>query len=290
MSERNSILCFGEIVWDALPDGLFLGGAPLNVAYHLNKLGCPAYPVSRIGRDFLGEETTRRLKAAGIPDDLVQVDAAQHTGAVVVSINNDGDASYTILEPASWDFIEMQPELQAAAAGARALVYGTLSTRSEANTRLLEELIDEVPFTLCDVNLRKPFDDPANALRWASRATVVKLNDEELDVLSPAEKTATLEEKATGLVELLGAETVVVTRGGKGALVVSNGTCHSVPSPKIEVADTVGAGDAFTAAFLSVYIETRSAEKALEKAIQLGAYVASQRGAQPKYDAADLLG
>jgi fructokinase len=289
MKSTGSILCFGEIVWDCLPEGLFLGGAPLNVAYHLKKLGHSAYPVSRIGKDFLGEETARRLKASGLPLDLVQIDANHRTGAVIVSLNEEGNASYSILEPASWDFIEPEAKLREAAGSASALVYGTLSTRSQANAEVLRELIATIPFSVCDVNLRKPYDDPENAIHWASKASVVKLNDEELDQLAPCEKSDSLEKKAAELAKLLGVETLVVTRGGEGALVLHNGVVHSAQSPKVDVADTVGAGDAFTAAFISEFIQSGSAEEALKKAIQIGGYVASQRGAQPRYEPEDIL-
>jgi fructokinase len=195
MKIDGDILCFGEIVWDALPDGIFLGGAPLNVAYHLNQLGWQAYPVSRIGQDFLGKQTLRNLERANVSSKLIQVDQTYDTGAVVVSLSENGDASYEILQPASWDFIESTPDLMEHAVRAGGLVYGSLATRSEHNAKLLAELIDLVPFSVCDVNLRKPFDDPENAIKWASKASLVKLNDEELEVLSPALHSATIEDK-----------------------------------------------------------------------------------------------
>lgn len=290
MSERGTVLCFGEIVWDALPEGIFLGGAPLNVAYHLNKLGCRACPVSRIGTDFLGEETLRRLRARGVPVDLVQTDPVHRSGAVLVTINAGGDAGYEILESVSWDFIQPADELRAAASEASALVYGTLSTRSPQNSAVLHELIDTIPFSVCDVNLRKPYDDRENALKWASRASMVKLNEEELERLAPSGGKPGLEEKAAALSELLGVTTLVVTRGAEGALVWHEGTVHSVAAPKVEVADTVGAGDAFTAAFINEFMRSESPEAALKQAIQLGAFVAGQRGAQPEYDARTMFG
>lgn len=290
MNPSGSILCFGEIVWDALPDGIFLGGAPLNVACHLNRLGSKAFPVSRIGKDFLGEETLRRLKSSSVPADLVQCDPDHRTGAVLVSINEHGDASYSILEPASWDFIQPDAALKEAAGQASALVYGTLSTRSEENATVLNDLITTIPFSLCDVNLRKPYDDRENAIHWASQATVVKLNDEELDKLSPAGPQASLNEKAEAFSRLTSVNTIVVTRGGKGAFVLSNGESFSVPAPKVKVADTVGAGDAFTAAFLGNFLRTKSPEEALCDAIKLGAFVAGKRGAQPVYDPVELGG
>lgn len=290
MKITGDILCFGEIVWDALPEGIFLGGAPLNVAYHLNRLGRRAFPVSRIGKDFLGKQTLRNLERAGVSAKLIQTDETYHTGAVVVSLSEGGDASYEILQPASWDFIQSTPELMEHAVRAGGLVYGSLATRSEHNAKLLGELIDRVPFSVCDVNLRKPFDDPENAIKWASKASLVKLNDDELDVLSPASQSDGLEEKAAAFAEKIGVKTIVVTRGGDGAYVYHEGRGLGSPSPKVEVADTVGAGDAFTAAFISTFMEAGDVDAALEKALRLGAFVAGQRGAQPEYDPAKVLG
>jgi len=286
---KHTILCFGEIVWDALPSGIFLGGAPLNVAYHLNRLGHEAYPVSRTGNDFLGDQTRRNLMRAHVSTKLVQKDKRHMTGAVVVSIGESGDASYEILRPAAWDFIEETPELLEAAMEARALVYGSLATRSEANARLLGHLIEQIPLTVCDVNLRKPHDDPANALAWAAKAGIVKLNDEELDRLTPASTADSLEEKARALAGKLNCRTLVVTRGGEGAYVLEDGNGISRPAPKVEVADTVGAGDAFTAGFLSARLNECSLEGSLEKALKLGGFVAGRSGAQPSYDPAEIF-
>jgi fructokinase len=285
MSNDGTILCFGEIVWDALPAGIFLGGAPLNVAYHLNRLGCRALPVSRVGADFLGDETLRRLKDAGVATELVQIDPDAPTGAVVVALNDAGDASYTILQPVAWDAIEETPQLDREAAAAAALVYGTLATRSAGNAALLAKLLEAVPFSLCDVNLRQPHDDPGNALKWAARASVIKLNEEELQQLAPeAGERADIAERVAALSRKTGVQTIVVTRGGDGAALLHDGRVIQRPSPKVKVADTVGAGDAFTAAFLDGLLKGGDPEHALDDALRLGAFVASRHGAQPDHE------
>lgn len=287
--KKDAILCFGEIVWDALPAGIFLGGAPLNVAYHLTRLGHRAFPVSRIGRDFLGEETLRRLKRGGVSTNLIQEDREHHTGAVVISLDESGDATYEIREPAAWDFIEPSGDLMEQAGTAAALVYGTLATRSPGNARLLEQLLEAVPVSVCDVNLRKPYDDIENALLWAGKASLIKLNEEELARLVP-DAAGDIGRQAGALAEKAGVKTIVVTRGGDGALVWHEGNCSEKPSPDVDVADTVGAGDAFTAGFLSHYLKGADMETALEKALLLGGFVAGRSGAQPDYAAGDVLG
>jgi len=282
--ELKPVLCFGEIVWDALPAGIFLGGAPLNVAYHLNRLGRPALPVSRVGKDFLGEETLRRLEAKEVSTKLIQRDADLPTGAVVVELDPSGDARYTICEPAAWDAIGMTDGLSRMAGDAVAVVYGSLALRKEdANPATLSALLEAAPVRLCDVNLRAPHDDRERVLDWAGKATHIKLNEEELERLSPVPVAEGLERALEALAETTGVGHLILTRGGDGAHVWKEGRVLSAAVPEVEVADTVGAGDAFTAAYLDAFLRGESAEACLDRAVKLGAFVAGRSGAQPDY-------
>lgn len=282
--QLKPVLCFGEIVWDALPAGIFLGGAPLNVAYHLNRLGRPALPVSRVGDDFLGKETLRRLKAKEVSTKLIQTDANLPTGAVVVELNPAGDARYTICEPAAWDAIGMTDALSLAGREAAAVVYGSLALRKEdANPATLAALLGAAPVRLCDVNLRAPFDDRERVLAWAGKATHIKLNEEELERLSPVSIAEGLERALEALAETTGVGHLILTRGGEGAHVWKEGRFLSAAVPEVEVADTVGAGDAFTAAYLDAFLKGEAEEACLERAVKLGAFVAGRNGAQPDY-------
>jgi fructokinase len=283
MSDSHTILCFGEIVWDALPEGIFLGGAPLNVAYHLNRHKQRALPVSAIGVDFLGDETVRRLEAREIPADLVNRDGQRPTGAVVVALNASGDARYTILENAAWDAIPLSTRLREEAARSTALVYGSLALREAPNRETLSFLVEKVPLRLCDVNLRAPYDRPDSVLPWARKATHIKLNDEELEVLSPVPPQEGLEVSLKALAELTGVDHLILTRGGEGAAVLAEGAYFEAAVPEVEVADTVGAGDAFTAAYLNALIQGKAVADCLQAAVKLGAYVAGRNGAQPDY-------
>ena len=280
----DSILCFGEIVWDALPGGLFLGGAPLNVAYHLRRHDLEVYPVSRIGEDFLGKETIRRLEASGLPLACVQTDNRHATGSVIVELDDNGDASYDIVHPAAWDFIELDTRLRSLASGAGMLVFGTLATRSSGNAAVLDDLLQSIPCSLCDVNLRHPHDDRDNALKWAAKADIVKMNEEELVRLVQAPAASSIADLAGRFAETAGVETVIVTRGGNGALLWHAGHVMQRPGKKVEVVDTVGAGDAFTAGFIARLQAGDSHEQALSHALNLGGFVAASKGAQPAYD------
>ena len=282
----KSILCFGEIVWDALPAGIFLGGAPLNVAYHLNRLGRPALPVSRVGDDFLGKETLRRLEAKKVSTGLIQTDPSLPTGAVVVELNPSGDARYTICEPAAWDAIGMTDTLSRAGGDAVAVVYGSLALRKdEANPATLSTLLETAPVRLCDVNLRAPFDDRDRVLEWAGKATQIKLNEEELDRLSPVPIAEGMERALEALAETTGVGHLILTRGGDGAHVWNEGHFLSAAVPEVAVEDTVGAGDAFTAAYLDAFLKGEGTENCLQRAVKLGAFVAGRNGAQPDYGA-----
>ena len=177
---RPTILCFGEILWDFLPEGLFPGGAPFNVASHLHALGVPVGMVSRVGADVLGTEALRRLARNGIATDLVQIDPEHATGMVAVTLDRDGTPSYQIVRPAAWDFIELRPGLLERAARAAAIVFGSLAQRDPVTRATLERLCEvEVP-KVFDVNLRPPHDDIEIVRESLEMAEVVKLNEEEL--------------------------------------------------------------------------------------------------------------
>lgn len=285
MKERNSVLCYGEIVWDALPEGIFLGGAPLNVAYHLNQLGIQGIPVSAVGDDFLGAEVRRRLGMKKISIDLISTDKNHPTGVVIVQLNEAGDAQYEIREPAAWDFIHWREALYEAVREASGFVYGSLITRNADSENTLSECLKySKGIKFCDVNLRPPYDDRERVLMHARKADWIKLNeDETYQLISAAKEDAPLKEALAALAEDTGVPRICCTRGGDGAALWVDGQYSEMPSPEVQVEDTVGAGDAFTAAFLAGLLEDRPPETCLRKAVELGAFVASRHGAQPEY-------
>jgi fructokinase len=176
----SEVLCVGEVLWDALPAGLFLGGAPFNVACHLRAAGLPVAMASRVGADHLGDEVRRRAAAYDIAVDLVQVDAALPTGFVRVTLDEAGDATYDIVAPAAWDAIAPTEALLRRAADARAIVFGTLAQRHPVARATIERLWDTEALLVFDANLRAPHDDPAVVRRSLRRADVVKVTEREL--------------------------------------------------------------------------------------------------------------
>ncbi len=292
---QKSIICFGEVLWDCLPRGLFLGGAPFNVAYHLHRLGRLPLMVSSVGADFLGEETLERMDRTGLDTGYVKVRDDLRTGAVKVRVNEAGNATYDILHPAAWDRVELDDDDLRELRYAGGIVYGSLAMRDTPNRRTLSRLLDGFGgLKVCDVNLRPSFDDREYGLELMSRADVVKLNDEELEELTG--ESISIQNPERGLEALRGLtgnERVCVTFGADGALFADDGVIVRAAAPKVEVRDTVGAGDAFTAAFVDRLMSGLAAEEdpdLLEWPCALGAFVAGQDGAQPSYDPADLRG
>ncbi len=281
-----AVLCFGELLWDFLPHGAFPGGAPFNVAYHLHHLGVPALPVSAVGRDVLGEQLVRRLKEWGISTACISISTAP-TGHVSATLSPAGDAHYTIADNVAWDHIAIDGLLLATASRASALVFGSLALRSEENRRSLSRLIAALPPTawrVFDVNLRAPHDDLALVRRHASFATVLKLNAAEAARLvdDGCEFPGREESDARQLAAQTGVPLVCVTAGARGAGLLRGDRWTWMPAQPTAVADTIGAGDAFLAAFLAGLLrETKSDTDLLAAACRRGEWVAAQVGATP---------
>lgn len=286
----NVIICFGEVLWDALPEGLFLGGAPLNVASHLHRLGEDVRFVSGVGGDRLGREVLRRLEGRGMRTDFVQVDPALPTGFVEVTLDADGIPAYVIEAPAAWDAIRPTDALRTAVAEAQAVVFGSLVQRQEVSRRTLQEACHTPATKVFDVNLRPPFIDREVVEASLHAADVIKLNIDELDEMR---RWWGLPEGQEGAIESLAArfghETVCVTHGGEGAVLWRQGRIWLHPGYRVAVQDTVGAGDAFLAGLLHGLLAGHDEANVLDFANRLGAYVASQRGATPAYRVEDVL-
>jgi fructokinase len=280
------VLCFGEILWDSLPQGLYPGGAPMNVAYHLARLGVPAFAVTAVGRDTLGCELLRRFAEWGIETSFVTALEHKPTGLARVALH-EGNPVFEIVEDAAWDFIVVSPELLDLAGHASALVFGTLAQRSEHNQRQLAALQarSRGALKILDVNLRPPFDEPDRVWALARTADVIKLNHQELgrllerDVLPEELEAAAREFSARTY-----CTTICVTAGPRGAGLLENRKWFWEEGRPVEVKDTVGAGDAFLAALVQGLRErVLSPAEMLERACRVAEFVASRPGATPNY-------
>lgn len=286
----DSVLCVGEVLWDALPAGLFLGGAPFNVACHLHQLGQDVVMASRVGDDVLGREVLRRVRARGMDPSALQVDPTRRTGFVEVELDAAGAPAYTIIEPVAWDAIELTEDLAARAAQATAVVVGSLAQRRRRSRETIQAMWETDGQVVFDLNLRPPFVERAVVERSLRAADIVKMNDEELAQMVgwfdlPSEPRAAVDM----LADIVGAALVCVTRGPHGAVLWHEGAWTEHPGYRVTVADTVGAGDAFLAGLLARHLAGQPDADVLDGAARLGAYVATQMGPTPVYDALDAL-
>jgi fructokinase len=284
MPDRE-ILCIGELLWDSLPAGLFLGGAPFNVASHLHAQGVPASLVSRVGDDQLGQEALERLQRQGMHAELIQLDRTLPTGFVRVGLDAQGVAEYDIVRPAAWDAIELTDVLLERAVRAEMIVFGTLAQRSLITRYTIERLWQTDSVRVLDVNLRPPHTDRETVCRSLAHADIVKLNEHELAQLAgwlgwPAETAA----RAAALAETFGCSRVCVTRGEDGAALWHDGEWTEHPGFEVPVRDTVGSGDAFLATLLAGIRRGDAAWQLLQRANAVGAWAATQNGAVPAYD------
>lgn len=281
-----TILCYGEALWDCLPAGLFMGGAPLNVAYHLGQLGQPACLVSAIGQDQLGEELRRRADRLGIDHSLLASLDGPATGTVQVELEH-GKPSYTITQGVAWDQITVDAAVLSAAAGAQALVFGSLAQRSPFNRLGLSQLrkaLDPSALVVFDINLRQPYDDLDLVRELAVGVDCLKLNDEEAArLLNLPVDECPPEAAARQLAEQLQMPMVALTAGAQGAGLWKDGQWHWAEAQPITVVDTVGAGDSFMAALLDGLLRQKTPAAALEAASRLAEFVAASHGPTPDH-------
>jgi fructokinase len=282
----------GELLWDLLPAGSHLGGAPANFACIAASLGATGAVASRVGDDQLGREALAGLSRHGVDCSLVQIDAGHPTGSARATLASDGSAEYGIAEDVAWDYLQWTPELRKLAGQADAICFGTLGQRSPASRETIRRaLACSRPECLrvLDVNLRAPFDSLEILEDSLRRADVLKMNSEELPLVLRAGKLpAALEtDAARTLQRHYGLQAVCITRGARGSVIAFEDKTVVHPGVAVEVVDTVGAGDAFTAALAVQLIAGSAPERASEAANQVGAWVASQAGAMPVPNGSD---
>lgn len=284
-----TLVCFGEVLWDVLPAMKIAGGAPMNVAFHANQLGLRARMISRVGRDALGDELLAFLNAKGVSTHLVQSDDMHPTGTVNVTLNEKGAPRYSIAQPVAWDFIQSDPAITDAVTGADAFVFGSLACRSEQTRNTLFELLDVARLRVLDVNLRAPFYSERLLGNLLDRADMVKMNDEELPILAGYGGVSGTE---TGMMEFLRKryrlDTLIVTRGAAGAIVLDKNGFWEHGGFRIQVEDTIGSGDAFLAAFLSTFLHGGPTADCLRLACAVGALVATKKGGTPDISTAEI--
>lgn len=288
MSGSPSALCFGEILWDILPEGRFAGGAPFNVGYHLAALGWRSMPVSAVGDDALGHELLELLRSWGVETSGVAILSGVPTGTVAVELDSAGKPRFEIRRDVAWDAVPITPEVLAAAHDADVLVFGSLAQRTAENRRSLAQILSAAKGALkvFDVNLRPPHDDADIVRGLLNEADIIKLNDDELDRLTGCGGSSpAVEAGARTLAETAAGRAVCVTCGARGAGLLWKDRWFWEDTRPVKVADTVGSGDAFLAALVAGLHAGWTPAEALAGACRLGEWVASQPGATPAYRA-----
>jgi len=288
---KRYVVGLGEVLWDVLPDGKKLGGAPANFAYHAGQFGLETLAVSALGKDALAEETIAALDERGLKYLLPRVDYP--TGTVQVTLTVDGIPTYEIKENVAWDNIPYTPELAEIASNCRAVCFGSLAQRNVTSWATIRQFLDNTPtdcLKVFDINLRQQFYTKDVIEESLKRCNILKINDEELVIIKRMYGYDDLDMR--GICEKILADyqlkMLVLTCGTNGSYVFAPGLTSFQETPKVKVADTVGAGDSFTGSFCASILNGKSLEDAHRKAVAVSAFVCTQNGAMPKYPE-DLL-
>lgn len=287
MNEKSLVVGIGEVLWDVYPSAKQMGGAPANFACHVTKSGCNGLVASAVGIDDLGKEICAMLDRRGVATLIERI--KYPTGRVLVTLDDKGIPFYDIVKDVAWDYIPFTDKLQTVARNTVAVCYGSLAQRSERSRQTIMAFVDAVPdlpdrYKIFDVNLRQDFYDKEVLYASMQRCNILKINDEELlkiKELFEYPASSTDEEICYKLLRDYSLRLLILTCGARGSYVYSQDKIYFRSSPKVKVVDTVGAGDSFTAAFVSSLIKGADIETAHKRATDTAAYVCTQKGAMP---------
>ncbi len=283
---KKRVVGLGEVLWDLLPGGACLGGAPANFAYITTLMGDQGIVATCVGEDSRGIDALRRMEDLGLDIDHVQTDREHPTGIVNVNLDGDGMAQYDIAHPVAWDFLRWTTDWERLAASVDAVCFGSLAQRSQRSRDTIRRFVAAAPkhtVKVFDVNLRQAYYSREVLAESIKLADIVKLNDEELPKIMSLMKLPHNDEvtSARRLVRECDLDLVCITRGGRGSILVQKDDVSEHPGFKIRVADTVGSGDAFAAGLVHEYLHGASLDLMNEVANLVGAWVASEVGAMP---------
>lgn len=280
------VVGMGEALWDVLPEGKKIGGAPANFAYHVSQFGLPSCVVSAIGDDALGKEIIENFTYKGLDQLIAEV--PYPTGTVQVEIDQTGIPLYDIKENVAWDNIPYTEHLDALAKRTKAVCFGSLAQRNVVSRNTINHFLDTMPkdddsLIVFDVNLRQGFYNKEILCKSMQNCNILKINDEELITVSRmfGYPGIDLQDKCWILLGKYNLKMLILTCGINGSYVFTPGNVSFQPTPKVEVADTVGAGDSFTAAFIASILKGKSVTEAHTIAVKTSAFVCTQKGAMP---------
>lgn len=280
----GKVIGIGELLFDVFPAGKKLGGAPVNFAYHVQQLGLDSLAVSAIGKDPLGDEILSLLEQKDIKGYVPRVDAP--TGTVQVSLDAEGVPTFTIMEDVAWDRIPFSEELGKEASRCSAICFGSLAQRSVTSHETIRRVVNMAPkeaLIIFDINLRQHFYSKDLIEESLRECNILKINETEFELVMPllGSKETDYRKGSEWLMKEYEINTVILTCGAEGSYIFADDFVSFEPTPKVEVADTVGAGDSFTAAFCASLLKGESMKDAHRKAVEVSAYVCTQTGAMP---------
>ena len=284
---NNIIVGMGEALWDVLPEGKKIGGAPANFAYHVSQFGFDSRVVSAVGNDDLGDEILKVFKEKQLKHQLQTVNYP--TGTVQVTLDDNGIPCYDIKEGVAWDNIPFTDDLKRLALSTRAVCFGSLAQRNEVSRTSINSFLDTMPdgegqLKIFDINLRQGFFTKDIIRDSCQRCNVLKINDDELVAISRlfGYPGIDLQDKCWILLAKYNLKMLILTCGTNGSYVFTPGVVSFQETPKVPVADTVGAGDSFTATFTAALLKGKSVPEAHKLAVEISAYVCTQSGAMPE--------
>lgn len=283
---NNVVVGMGEALWDVLPEGKKIGGAPANFAYHVSQFGLPSCVVSAVGDDALGDEILENLTSKGLKQLIEKV--PYPTGTVQVEIDQAGVPQYEIKENVAWDNIPWTTSLETLAKKTKAVFFGSLAQRNVVSRETINRFLDTMPrdedtLVVFDVNLRQGFYNKEILCKSMEHCNILKINDEELVTVSRmfGYPGIDLQDKCWILLGKYNLKMLILTCGINGSYVFTPGNVSFLPTPRVEVADTVGAGDSFTAAFISCVLKGMPVAEAHRRAVATSAFVCTCNGAMP---------
>lgn len=290
---RKTVVAFGEALWDLLPTGAVLGGAPLNFAYRVNTMGERGVIVSRVGTDELGDRALAAVESLGLDTHWITRDPEHPTGTVEVTLDERRNPDYYIVEDVAYDYVPPGERLLELASKSDCICFGTLAQRVQRSRRTVQAMLEQFTgaYRLLDINLRKKCWTPASVRSSLQRADILKLNAEEVSDVAAAVgiSAATVPEFAAAVVAQAGLRYCVVTLGEKGAVAQSaQGERVVEPAYRVEMTDPLGAGDAFTAGFVVSLLRGAGLSEAVRLGNAMGAKVATQQGATVPFTMEDI--
>ena len=287
---KNTIVGLGEILWDVFPERKVLGGAPANFAYHISQFGFQGHAVSAIGKDLLGKEILASLEKKQLNYLIEQTDFP--TGEVKVKLDNWGVPQYEICEGVAWDNIPFTPAMENLANQTQVVCFGSLAQRHEVSRNTIHAFLDTMPkdsLKIFDINLRLNYYTKEIVENSLEKADILKINDEEVVKIAQLFGwNAAEKEICKQLLEKYQLDILILTKGTEGSWVLTPKEESFLPTPKITIADTVGAGDSFTAAFIASHLHGRCLVASHQLAVEVSAYVCQQHGAMPRLADAHL--